>query len=1044
MIRSNSSNATVRVRTAWFPIVVDVNGSNLELHIGWKYSDGSIGLYSAAGNSSKTRPPWGCVMSCSFERRQNKRNESNYYMVIKNRAHSSCAFKCLDMNPVLSGVNDFTSRLVEMRAGGREKVLAIYLDLMVKSTGFSHHKEGVHDNQGFNLDKSGLTEETLVQNEGSARELRDFLELASKCALMVHQRKDIIESIGCDRKKRKNSADIPVRPKLSKMDKIVADRRSELLDPSGLEIAFQNKFVGRAEIPLKNLEVSTKVSIPLNNLKVRGLVAGMLERFDPTQMSVMATPTPGEVFDKENLQANKYEVFHGRHRLAALKHLESKGLLGNLLGMERAMLIVHIVNIDGSIQENYGSLRGNEIQSEWVRKPRLHELIYVLEEIKKTTSSERCLETLTRYGRLLSFGAEDITALRKICYWRDDGLSELCKCLKLFESLQTLDGKDPEFVRRKQSLLQKKDSIAFPNTWCRKLAKLDDANFLEMSPKIRNQEISFKDAIDDFLKMADRNHTMALVQKELGLLTVEEVNNNHPGKFNEKLLDSFSGAVIGKRSNNKLGDELKKYCTAVVLGFDEVKLKCVTDASRLKASELTNFDTIVFNVSRLTTNLVLKVESLRKGNENVSVILLFDRQDDQLIMFSHMKISKEKSLNAPIRICFTRKAPIVSENVREILIQGIVLTVINLQEPLTDFNGPLSSIDKVVHQVSPPDANLAFVNEGSLEIVNIHSLHPCQYFGDKFSLENFKSSLGNLSIDIIDAATEQNCSKELCEARIDEVGVENYEKSESSGSFGEVRGKEPMPNLSLNLSDSYGVKFKALVSKTSASEVDNSCGTISGPEFQPQATSTMIESELNDSNMSTCTLNPENTESVCSSSESLEIESFSLLGKVDAGAGVEESRGTMNETNEPAKDESIDQEKAIERITDECMCILKCRIVAILKVEERSAIIRVEDGTCSSVVSVEYRGEDTMEEAGNNKHFIDIWVTDEAVVAYIVNQSIQGGDWLRIEGVTLKVEESGDLTPVFRFILAKGNIEKFTAVEAACMTKQLNKNTKET
>jgi len=38
-----------------------------------------------------------------------------------------------EMNPVLSGVNDFTSCVVEMRSGGRENVLAIFLSLMVKS-----------------------------------------------------------------------------------------------------------------------------------------------------------------------------------------------------------------------------------------------------------------------------------------------------------------------------------------------------------------------------------------------------------------------------------------------------------------------------------------------------------------------------------------------------------------------------------------------------------------------------------------------------------------------------------------------------------------------------------------------------------------------------------------------------------------------------------------------------------------------------------------------------------------------------------------------
>ena len=44
--------------------------------------------------------------------------------------------------------------------------------------------------------------------------------------------------------------------------------------------------------------------------------------------------------------------------------------------------------------------------------------------------------------------------------------------------------------------------------------------------------------------------------------------------------------------------------------------------------------------------------------------------------------------------------------------------------------------------------------------------------------------------------------------------------------------------------------------------------------------------------------------------------------------------------------------------------------------------MRVEEGMCSQQVSVEYRGQDTMtqEEAGNNAHFIDVWVTSSVLL----------------------------------------------------------------
>ena len=131
MQRSSSSRAA-RARTAWFPILVDVKGT-MELNIGWKYSDGAIGLFSDTGSKSKTRPPWGNIIDCSLQTLKNKRNETNDYMMFQNRAYQKKAFKCIEMNPVLSGVNDFTSCVVEMRSGGRENVLASYHGLSSQS-----------------------------------------------------------------------------------------------------------------------------------------------------------------------------------------------------------------------------------------------------------------------------------------------------------------------------------------------------------------------------------------------------------------------------------------------------------------------------------------------------------------------------------------------------------------------------------------------------------------------------------------------------------------------------------------------------------------------------------------------------------------------------------------------------------------------------------------------------------------------------------------------------------------------------------------------
>ena len=66
---------------------------------------------------------------------------------------------------------------------------------------------------------------------------------------------------------------------------------------------------------------------------------------------------------------------------------------------------------------------------------------------------------------------------------------------------------------------------------------------------------------------------------------------------------------------------------------------------------------------------------------------------------------------------------------------------------------------------------------------------------------------------------------------------------------------------------------------------------------------------------------------------------------------------------------------------------------------EDGLVVRVEDGTFSQVVSVEYRGQDTntQEEAGNNKHFIYVWVRNRSLVDRVREQEMVAGDWMRMD-----------------------------------------------
>ena len=117
----------------------------------------------------------------------------------------------------------------------------------------------------------------------------------------------------------------------------------------------------------------------------------------------------------------------------------------------------------------------------FTRSPYLHEMCYVLEKIRQTGDKEKSLETMMRYGKLLEFGADDLTALRKFCNWSQESLVELCQVLKLYETCKSLDAKD--FVGRKASDVMKGKPIQMPHKLFRKFACMEEEYFSQIWPE---------------------------------------------------------------------------------------------------------------------------------------------------------------------------------------------------------------------------------------------------------------------------------------------------------------------------------------------------------------------------------------------------------------------------------------------------------------------------------------------------------------------------------------------------------------------------------
>ena len=126
-------------------------------------------------------------------------------------------------------------------------------------------------------------------------------------------------------------------------------------------------------------------------------------------------------------------------RLLAIQRLDQKGMLDKLRLLTGKNVLCYILKTHCELQATYGALRGNDLQADFVRKPYLHELLYVIEGLRENYGSEKVLETVMRYGKLLEVGHDDLTALKKLGSWPLNILSKLTAIFKLFEAFQTED-----------------------------------------------------------------------------------------------------------------------------------------------------------------------------------------------------------------------------------------------------------------------------------------------------------------------------------------------------------------------------------------------------------------------------------------------------------------------------------------------------------------------------------------------------------------------------------------------------------------------------
>ena len=528
----------VRPRNCWFFVITQVEGT-YEFNLGYKYADGTVSFFSTARRGAVIKPPWDSPTSCQLRIHKNDKGEDVEYFRFLIKSGENQNFKASQLNNLFAGENAFARKCTSMVIEKKHELLANYMTLLPSSAGYSHHRSAIHSDNGVRVDMTGVTEQDLVDNKGSLKDFLEFKALAEASAIVISETKfeaiaQISEKNGS--KKRKNQHAENKVKKISKSQASANVLEAEIKDADGVEKAYVNSYVGRADVKIENLSVSAKLCPRLNRWKVDGIANAMKLRFDPSKIQMTVAPEDPDNFDRSNLANNKYVVVSGNHSLAALQKLDAKGEMRELVSLSDGAIPCYIVNTQSPTVLCYGNIRSNDLASKFVRPPRCEDLLFVYDNLKKLlVKAGEAFEAVTRYAKLLSMGADAITAIKKLCFWRQDSFDSLLSVIGLYEKYETTDAK----YEGNTSRLLKGETLPIPKNLFLKLAKVDMTFFDENVAGIMTKEFSLKDLVENYRRFQENLKTVKVICLLSKYQSIENLRLQFPGKFGDNIIEQL-------------------------------------------------------------------------------------------------------------------------------------------------------------------------------------------------------------------------------------------------------------------------------------------------------------------------------------------------------------------------------------------------------------------------------------------------------------------------------------------------------------------------
>ena len=205
----------------------------------WKSKSGTVTPYSMSARKMQDKIPWGAVDKVEHGT-EIKAGESVGFLRFYKKSEDK-KFFLNEMNSMPSGANEFAQSIQSLVVGRDFKLLASYLNLLMKSSGFTGHHAAIHSELGLRVDKTGIQELELERDGGSLQGLKDFINSGK-----ISRDAVVVQSAPAP-KKRKNG-DIrmfgEVTKKVKDKETVLDKQMAEIDDSTGPEKEYKNSFVG--------------------------------------------------------------------------------------------------------------------------------------------------------------------------------------------------------------------------------------------------------------------------------------------------------------------------------------------------------------------------------------------------------------------------------------------------------------------------------------------------------------------------------------------------------------------------------------------------------------------------------------------------------------------------------------------------------------------------------------------------------------------------------------------------------------------------------